>query len=163
MGVGVAVSVIEARGPSVLAARITGGVFAIWLAASWIGSAVTGRPYSNWGFVAAAWLVLLVVFLVHLASTRPHRNRILATIAVVLMGFELFSYHNHVHIQRVDVESSTPEYVTFLQQHLEGDRILDAGRAALYPEWGEVFAIPQLETVNIMQVPSYRAFYVNNV
>ncbi|HEY5173119.1 MAG TPA: YfhO family protein [Acidimicrobiia bacterium] len=163
VGVGVAVSVIEARGPSAQAARIAGGVFTIWLAASWIGSAVTGHPYSTWGFVAATLLVLLVVVLVHVAATRPHRHRALAMIAVVLMAFELFSYHNHVHIRRVDVESSTPQYVTFLQQHLDGDRILNAGRAGLYPEWGEVFGIPQLETVNIMQIPSYRAFYVNNV
>jgi hypothetical protein len=163
VGVGVAVAVIEARGASIRAAQFVGGAFVVWLGASWYGSAVSGQAFSAWGFAAAMFLVVVVVALVYVANARPSRRRAVAAIAVVLMGFELFSYENHAHAQRVDIESSVPDYVTFLQKHLNGDRILNVGRKSLNAEWGAVFGIPQLETFNIMQQPNYRDFYLSYI
>src|SRR4029079_7471937 len=36
---------------------------------------------------------------------------------------------------------------------------LNAGRGGLYPEWGAALAIPQIETLNTMQIPEYRDFF----
>ena len=37
--------------------------------------------------------------------------------------------------------------------------MLNAGRGALYPEWGTVLGIAQIETLNTMQIRAYRAFF----
>jgi hypothetical protein len=37
--------------------------------------------------------------------------------------------------------------------------VLNAGRGALYPEWGAALGIPQIETFNVSQIPEYREFF----
>src|SRR5262249_42882709 len=87
-----------------------------------------------------------------------HR-RAVVFVTVGLIAVELLTYQNHARLARFDAESPTPAYVTYLRAHLEGDRVLDAGRGALYPEWGSALGIPQVETLNVSQLPAYRRFF----
>ena len=151
VAVGVAVAVIGRRGANVKAATATGILIALCAVAGWNDAPVLG--------VVAALAFVLVVIAVARASRQVSQRRFVAIASVLLVAVELFSYQNHARLTRFDVEKHPPAYITFLQQHLGSGRVLDAGRAGLYPEWGAALGIAQIETLNVMQIPSYRAFY----
>ena len=156
---GVAVAVIARHGAGRRAATITGGVLAAGISAAWLVSEVLG-----WGAVPAVGLLAalaLIAALVAMArgTQQASRRRVLTLGIVGLMAVELFSYQNHTRLARLDIESSTPAYVTFLRDHLGSGRVMNAGTGGLFPEWGAALGIPQIETLNIMQIPSYRSFY----
>lgn len=79
------------------------------------------------------------------------------------MALELFTYQNHVRLERTDIEDHLPGYIAFLRSHLGDGRVLNAGRNALYPEWGSALAIRQVEMMNTTQIPEYRAFFFTYV
>jgi hypothetical protein len=163
IAVGVALGTICRRGVSKPAVGMTGAFLALWLLGSAAGSAVTAHAgISTLGVAAATAVVIVCVVLAFRADPRRARRRGIAIGAVCLIGLELFAYQNHARLTRFDAESPPPRYVAFLADHLDGaagDRILDAGRAAVYPEWGAALGIPQVESLNVSQIPAYRDFF----
>ncbi len=164
LALGAAVDVVRRRGVSI-AATVAGGIAIVaWIGVAWGGSALAGRAGVRPAGVAAALvLVVLVAAALGAVVRRAGSRRVAVGAAVALLAIELLSYENHSRLARVDVESRPPAYVTFLRARVGDGRILDAGRGALYPEWGAVFGIPQVDTLDISQLPPYRSFYFRNI
>lgn len=159
VAVGVAVSAIARRGANIAATTVVGLVVAFLVVTGWLASALfRWNAVPIVGVIAALALVITIIAIAR-ASRRVSRRRILAIVTVGLVALELFSYQNHARLARFDLESPAPAYVTFLQQHLGSGRVLDAGRGALYPEWGAALGIQQIETLNVVQIPAYRRFF----
>lgn len=159
VSIGIAVSVVGRKGANVVAATITGVAIAFGVILAWLVNVVLGWNAVPWPGVLASLAVIAIALAIARASRQVPRRRMLAIASVALVAVELFSYQNHARLVRTDLEAHPPAYVTYLQRNLETGRILNAGRGDIYPEWGSVFGIRQIETLNVMQVPSYRAFF----
>lgn len=158
VAVAVAIAVIGARGASRVAAWCASVLLVVWLFGTAVGEWLVGHPGLTATVCVATALVIGTAVLLSRANELAHR-RVVAVVAVGLIAVELLVYQNHARPARFDPESPTPRYVAYLEHHLDGDRILDAGAGALYPEWGSALGIPQIETVNVSQLPAYRAFF----
>ncbi len=155
----IAVSVIGRKGANAVAATLAGIAIAFGVILAWLVNVLLGwNAVPVLGLLAALAVVAIAVAIAR-ASRKPARRHALAIAAVALVAVELFSYQNHARLTRVDLESHPPAYVAYLQRNIKTGRILNAGRGDLYPEWGSVFGIPQIETLNTMQVPPYRTFF----
>jgi len=156
---GVAVAVIARRGANAVAATLAGIAIALGIVLAWLVNVLLGWNAVPWLGMLAALALITTVVLIAYASRRVPRRRMLAIAAVGLVAVELFSYQNHARLARFDVEKHPPRYVTFLQEHLGTDRLLDAGRGGIYPEWGAALGLAQIETLNTVQIPEYREFF----
>jgi len=162
VAIAVAIAVIGRRGVSRVAVWCTSAFLVVWLFGTAVGEWMIGHPGLTATVGVATVLVVGTAVLFSRAS-RPAHRRTVAIVAVGLLAVELLAYQNHARLARFDPESPTPGYVAFLRQHLDGDRVLDAGRGALYPEWGAALGIPQIETLNVSQLPAYRAFFQQHI
>jgi hypothetical protein len=158
IAIAVAIGVIAKRGASRTAMGVVGALLVVWLLGTAVASSIIGHGGLRVLVVVAAALVVGTVMLLAQSTDRT-RRRAVVLVAVGLLAVELLAYENHARLARFDPESPTPAYVTYLREHLDGYRVLDAGRGALYPEWGAALGIPQIETLNVSQVPAYRAFF----
>jgi hypothetical protein len=159
VAIAIAVATIGRKGANVVAATVTGLAIGFGVILAWFVNLLLGWNAVPWlGMLAALAVIAAVVGIARAAKQLP-RRRMLAIASVALVAVELFSYQNHARLARSDLETHPPAYVTFLQRHLVTGRILNAGRGGLYPEWGSVFGIRQIETLNTMQVPPYRTFF----
>jgi hypothetical protein len=159
IGLGVAIAVISRRGASAAGAALVGGVLGLGMLGAWFGNFVLSWSVVPFlGVVAGIAVIAALVRIAH-ASRNASRRRLLVLACVALVAVELFSYQNHTRLKRFDVEQHMPGYVRYLQKHLGTDRVLSAGRGAIYPEWGSALGISQVETENVMQIPSYRTFF----
>jgi hypothetical protein len=155
----IAVSVIGRKGANSLAATLAGIAIGFGVILAWLVNVLAGwNAVPLLGLLAAVAVIAIVVVLARVSKQRTRRH-VLAIAAVALVAVELFSYQNHSRLARVDLESHPPAYVAYLQRNIKTGRILNAGRGGLYPEWGSVFGIPQIETENTIQVPPYRTFF----
>jgi len=159
VAVGAGLAVINRRGASRRATTVTALLLAaVVLGALFVNTVASWNVVPVLGVVAA--LALIGIFTWLARGTRSSSRRRAFTIAIVaLMAVELFSYQNHQRLERFDVDSPPPAYVTYLRDHLGDGRILNAGRGGIYPEWGAALGIPQTETLNTVQIPGYRDFY----
>ena len=162
VAVGVAIDTAMRAGLSWKPMVGVGIVFALGLGA---GVVAEWRPsgVALLSVAIAIATIVVVIALVWCFRDQPQRLSLVATLAVVLIAAELFSYQNHTRVTRFDYEDDPPAYLTFVQDNLGDGRVLSAGRDALYPEWGAAFGIRQVETLNMMQVPEYREFFDRRV
>jgi hypothetical protein len=159
VSLGIAVAVIGRKGANVLAATIVGVAIGLGVLLAWLVNVLLAwNAVPGLGLLAALAVIAVAVAIAR-ASRQLSRRPMLAIASVALVAVELFSYQNHARLERSDFESSPPAYVTYLLTHVKTDRILNAGRNDLYAEWGSVFGIRQIETLNTMQVPAYRTFF----
>ena len=159
VSLGIAVAVIGRKGANVLVTTLTGIAIGFGIVLSWFVNVLLGWNAVPWLGVLAALALIAAVVVIARASRQVPRRRAVTIAAVALVALELFSYQNHARLARFDVEKHPPKYVAYLQQHIGTDRVLNAGRGGIYPEWGSVLGIPQIETLNTVQVPEYRAFF----
>ena len=160
VAVGVAAAVVRERGVSRRAVYGVGALLVLWFVGMMGGAFLLDHAgVATVGVLAAIALVAAVFVMVRAVEHDPSRRRVFAIGAVCLIGLELFAYQSHARLDRRDIEKQPPRYVEFLRAHLRGGRILDAGRAGIYPEWGTVLGIPQVETLNVAQQPAYRTFF----
>jgi hypothetical protein len=160
VAVGVGVAVVRERGVSRRAVYGVGALLVLWFAGMMGGAFLLGHAgVATIGVLAAIALVAAVFVMVRAVEHDLLRRRVFAIGAVCLIGLELFAYQGHARLDRRDIEKQPPRYVEFLRAHLHGGRILDAGRAGIYPEWGTVLGIPQVESLNVAQQPAYRTFF----
>jgi hypothetical protein len=159
VAIAIAVATIGRKGANVVAATITGLAIGSGVILAWVVNVLLGWNAVPWLGMLAALAVIAAVVGISRAAKQLPRRRMLAIASVALVAVELFSYQNHSRLARSDLEAHPPAYVAYLQHHLVTGRILNAGRGDLYPEWGSVFGIRQIETLNTMQVPPYRTFF----
>jgi hypothetical protein len=159
VSLGIAVSVIGRKGANAFAATLAGVAIGFGVILAWLVNVVLGwNAVPLLGMLAAVGVIGAAVAIARASRLKPRRH-LLAIASVALVAVELFSYQNHARIARVDLENNPPAYVSYLQRNLKDGRILNAGRGDLYPEWGSVFGIRQIETLNTVQIPSYRTFF----
>ncbi len=158
---GVSVAVVRDRGVSRAALSWAGALVLVWVGGAAAESALIGHAgIATLGVVAVIAVVVVAARLLWgAAGSDRARRRLIAGGVVLLIALELLAYQNHARLSRFDLERPAPRYAGFLLRNLHGDRILDAGRGGVYPEWGTVLGIPQVETENVAQLPAYRAFF----
>lgn len=162
VGVGVAVGVARREGLDARVGVAVAGVFGVVLLAALVPAGErSGRILANYG-LAALTLAAVVVVVGQLGRKGSGRAR-WSWALVGLMGLELLSYGNHTRPVRVDLDDPAPAYVAYLREHLEDGRIMNAGRGALYAEWGAALGIRQLETMLQLQIPWYREFFFTRI
>jgi hypothetical protein len=162
IAIAVAIGVMAERGVSRVAMRLVGAFLVVWFFGTAVVSWMIGHGGMTLALLIATALVVATVIVAGRATDKT-RRRTIAAVAVAMLAVELLAYQNHARLARFDPESPTPRYVSYLQQHLDGDRILDAGRGSLYPEWGSALGVPQIETLNVSQLPAYRAFFQQHI
>jgi hypothetical protein len=148
-----------------LSTRVAVGASAVVVACLTIAM-ITNGELSRVVVLSLAFIALVLVVAVVLAwlsSRRPDRRWLVAGFCVGLVALELFSYRNNQRYERYDFEDRPPSYVTFLRDNLGDGRVYSAGRGTLFGEWGSALQIPTIETVNLMQQPWYRDFFLSQV
>lgn len=164
IAVGLSLHVALQRGLSRSGAIAAAAFFTLCFAAIFATGVLTNRrSMSQLGILASVAFVALLTAVVAIGARDPARRRTFAVVVLCLVAFELLTYQNHVRLTRADVEDHVPSYVTFLRSHLGQGRILVAGSAGIYPEWGAVFRMPQVETILTTQLPEYRTFFEHYV
>ena len=162
IAIAVAIGVIAERGVSRVAVWWSSALLAVWLFGTAVGEWMVGHAGLTLAVFVALALIIGTALLLTRAA-RPARRRTVVLVTVGLIAVELLTYQNHARLARFNPESPTPAYVAYLRQHLDGDRVLDAGRGALYPEWGAALGIPQIETLNVSQLPAYQKFFREHI
>ena len=163
LAVGVSIGVMREKGMSRRAVGVTGALLVVWLFGTAAGEFALGHPGLSLAVCFATLLIIVTMYVAGASAPAGPRRRTFTIGAVCLLALELLIYQNHARVERFDAESPPPRYVTFLERHLHGERILDAGRAAIYPEWGTVLGIPQIGTLNVSQIPAYSAFFHSHI
>jgi hypothetical protein len=155
---GVAVDVAARRGLSTRAAAGAGAVFALAILIGAIGfdEHSTTQVVS---VVLAVGMISAVIALVSFAPRHASAPSWIAFGAVALVTVELLSYQNHQRLERYDIEDHLPEYLEVIQDDLGNQRIFNAGRGGLAPEWGSALGVREITTINLVQQPWYREYF----
>ena len=111
--------------------------------------------------VTASVLGALLV-LAWLGDRQVVGRSLLAVLAVGLVALELGSYANHTRARRSD-SPTTAAYLRYLHTHVGDGRVLDVGPASMLGDWGAALGIREIGTLDIMQIPWYRTFYLRYV
>jgi hypothetical protein len=162
LAVACAVQTARDEGLSTRVALGATGLIVVVLAIAMVTNGELSRPVILSLAVIALILVIAVV-LVWFSARRPDRRWLVAGLCIGLVALELFSYRNNQRLERYDFEDRPPAYVTFLRDNLGDGRTYNGGRGTLFGEWGAALAIPTIETVNLMQQPWYRDFFLYQV
>ena len=104
-------------------------------------------------------LVAAVVVAFAVLRLRPGWRRGVAAFLVLLVAGELIFYMNRLRPERRELESSEIKLVEFLRTHLNRERVLNVGNRGLYPNWGSAFGIPQIDSLDGVNLASYAAFF----
>lgn len=104
--------------------------------------------------------LLVILGLIFKPGTWPRKP--FTALLAVLVTAELFYYVNHLRPERYDVKEHPPEFVQFLQDNLQGQRVFSIGdRNVLTPEFGAMYGLRQISTKNSSLLPWYRDFYLS--
>lgn len=163
LAVGVAIETAIRHGLSARVAAGAGALFALALVLGIVDQGWPTRDLVGAGLVVSFLIIAMAVGLIWFASRRPVEGIALGVLVLALMAAELLSYNNHTRPMRDDHEDRLPAYLTFVQDNVGNQRVYNAGRGALYPEWGAALGIRQIETIQIMQLPWYREFYFDHI
>jgi hypothetical protein len=158
---GVAVDVVRRVGLSlgvVIAAvvLVDVGVIAVAWNAGWTWPAQVA-------VVVIALLLEALLALAWLADLRVIDRRWLGILAVALVALELGSYANHTRARRRDPVARPAGFVRYLETHVGDGRVLDAGSGTMLGNWGSALGVREVGTLDIMQIPWYRAFYLSYI
>jgi hypothetical protein len=144
--------------PVLVAGSLMVVVFAIAVAVNWRPTRIALQS-----MVVVFAVVAAVVALTWVVRGDGRRRKVACALLLLVVAGELWSYQNHTRVERFDFEDDPPAYLAYLQQNGDGHRVMNAGRDALYPEWGAAFGIRDVGTLNVMQVPEYRTFFFRYV
>ncbi len=89
-------------------------------------------------------------------------RRLVAVLAVALVAAELGAYANHTYARRSAAPTSAG-FVRYLQTHVGDGRVLDIGSSTMLGDWGSALGIREIGTLDIMQLPWYRSFFLRYV
>ena len=155
---GVAIDVAARQGLSARVAAGAGAAFALVILIGAVG--FDEHPTSQLVSVGLALaLIGATIALVAFVPRRTSATSWLALGAVALVTVELLSYQNHQRLERYDVEDHLPAYLEVVRDGVGNERVFNAGRGGLYPEWGSALGIREVTTINLMQQPWYRQYF----
>ncbi len=157
---GVAVEVIRREGLS-LAVVIT-AVAALDLLVVGVARSAGWTWPAQLAVVVTALVVGALLIMAWLGDRQLIGRSLLAVLAVGLVALELGSYANHSRARRSD-SPTTAAYLQYLHTHVGDGRVLDVGRSTMLGDWGSALGIREIGTLDIMQIPWYRTFYLRYV
>ncbi len=107
------------------------------------------------GVIAAT--ALAFALLRYKSRSRP----LVVTFLVAMMAGELIFYMNSLRPERSELDPATIGWVKFLRTHLDGGRVLNVGGSGkgLYPNWGSALAIPQIGSLDGVNLRWYEEFF----
>ena len=112
--------------------------------------------------VVTALVVGALLVVAWLGDRQIVGRSLLAVLVVGLVALELGSYANHTRARRSD-SPTTAAYLRYLHTHVGDGRVLDVGPASMLGDWGAALGIREIGTLDIMQIPWYRTFYLRYV
>lgn len=86
------------------------------------------------------------------------RSGVTIFLAILLVG-ELIFYMNRLRPERRELDFDEIGFVDYLRSHLNGERVLNVGNRGLYPNWGSALGIPQIDSLDGVNLASYAAFF----
>ncbi len=158
---GVGIDVVRRSGLSL------GVVLAAAVALDLVVLGVAWAAHWSWPAVLAAIVIALIlealIALAWLGDREVLGRRLLAAAAVALVALELGSYANHTRARRTDPVAEPAGFIRYLQTHVGDGRVLDAGSGTMLGNWGSALGVREVGTLDIMQIPWYRTFYLDHV
>ncbi|MEM9557359.1 MAG: hypothetical protein AAGC60_24080 [Acidobacteriota bacterium] len=110
----------------------------------------------RWLLVFAACALAAVVVL----RWRPRWRSGVALLLALLAVGELLAAMNTLRPQRSALDPASIPYVAHVAEALRpGERVLNVGGRGIYPNWGSAFGIPQIDSLDGVNLGWYRAFF----
>jgi hypothetical protein len=123
---------------------------------------VDRQPYHQYLKIILLQIALAIMAIFLLTRQNSDRNEMTA-IMISLSFFELFFYMNTVRPLRFNPVDRPPSFINFLKQNIGDSRAINIGWGrSLYPEYGAMYGIRQVDTQNPGQLPWYRDFYTRH-
>jgi hypothetical protein len=110
------------------------------------------------GFVLVAALRLTA----RVTASSGSKQASAAALLILLAFFEYSFYMNHQRFPRSERVLTPPPEVAFLRAHIGQSRFANFGYAGLPPEWGSMYLLPQIESLNMNVLPNYLSFFQRN-
>ncbi len=107
-------------------------------------------------FGALVAAVLLAFFAL---CIRPGWRPGVTIFLVLLLAGELIFYMNRLRPERHDLDFNRLGFVNYLRTHLKNERVLNIGSRGLYPNWGSGLAIPQIGSLDAVNLRWYGDFF----
>ncbi len=104
-------------------------------------------------------LIAAVVLAFALLRCRPRSRPVVATLLVAMIAGELIFYMNRLRPVRGEPDFAAIGWVEFLRTHLDDARVLTIGSKGLYPNWGSALAIPQIDSLDGVNLRWYGEFF----
>lgn len=110
-----------------------------------------------------AGVLLVSVRMVARAASPEAGRRVLAACVLVLVAYgEYMFYMNHLRYVRIERVLTPPPEVAVLRERIGQGRFANFGYAGLPPEWGSMYLLPQVESLNMNVLPHYLSFFQRN-
>ncbi len=100
--------------------------------------------------------VVLAFAMLHL---RPRSRPVVVVLLVAMIAGELIFYMNRLRPERSELDFAKIRWVEFLRTHIDGARVLNVGGLGLYPNWGSALAIPQIDSLDGVNLRWYSEFF----
>jgi hypothetical protein len=107
----------------------------------------------------AAGLLAVVGLTFAVLRWRPRWRGGLAVVLLLAMVGEWIFYLNRLRPVRTEVDFDAVAHVAFLRSHLGDGRILNVGGRGIPAHWGTALAIPQIDSLDAMNLRWYAAFF----
>jgi hypothetical protein len=117
--------------------------------------------WQHWNFTVAAALFLSVLLALMAARNKAFAPAASYALVSLLVVDGLFST-NFLRPPRLDKGAEPPALLAWLRDELggpHGARVLNIGRASLYPDWATALGIAQVGTMNISELRWFARFY----
>jgi hypothetical protein len=120
--------------------------------------APTGPALVHLGILGALLAIGLGAFAL-LRRRRRWRTALVLALLALSVGEWIF-YMNRLRPVRKEHDFDKIGFVTFLRDHLrEGERVFNVGGRGLYPNWGSALAIPQIDSLDGVNLAWYGRFF----
>ena len=90
---------------------------------------------------------------------QPRARPVIAAILVAMIAGELIFYMNRMRPERKELDFDSIKWARFLRDNLEDGRVMNIGGRGLYPNWGSGLAIPQVSSLDAVNLRWYGEFF----
>lgn len=120
-------------------------------------------PYVLLCLLVMGFLLVAALRLTARVSTSTGSKQASAAALLILLAFFEYSFYmNHQRFPRSERVLTPPPEVAFLRDHIGQSRFANFGYAGLPPEWGSMYLLSQIESLNMNVLPDYLSFFQRN-
>jgi hypothetical protein len=107
-------------------------------------------------FIISTFLILI------LAKYNKLNKKIIGYLLIILLLGEYVFYINNLRAPRSEYALNPPPEIIFLAKNIGTSRTANFGWEGLPPEWGSMYGIPQIESINMNSIGNYERFFSRN-